>query len=198
MNKPRLSDVKYLIDGDINQEWILPLLGSPVEGTLGGHLPYALAGLLVWDSNVGLLSKISDDFPPDLLNWLDQPGVDHSGVSYAKKKLESRLFYAYEDPDQPIVTSPMQIYSKRELSFPKELLGYSPIIEKYTNVVQETDIPHGYYEATSLHLCPSAYLSQLAIQALFRKSQVTTLTIDAAASYMVPEKSMISASSSLV
>lgn len=187
------SFIKHLLFGDLTCEWIIPPIGRPIIYQLGGHLAYALAGLKIWDSDIGLLSKISRSFPVDKLGWLDQPGIHTGGIIRSNNPLEYRSFYAYSDDDEPIVGSPMSVYSRLELSFPKELLGFTPPHQKEDsrtslplNSFRENEIPSIYFESSTLHCCPSEYLNHLTIPTMMRKSSITTFSLDASSGYMTP------------
>lgn len=185
--------VKHLIAGDLASDWIIPVQGRPVNGCLGGHVAYALAGLKLWDTDVGLLAKISRDYPDILESELEQPGVDTTGIIRSQDAFESRRFFAYCADDQPLDQPAMSVYSDLSLDFPKGLLGFttdSMQIDRYSvfpkNSIRDFEIPARYFEASTLLCCQSSYLNQLNLSTIFKKGTVSTFALDSTAGYMVP------------
>jgi sugar/nucleoside kinase (ribokinase family) len=192
-NNQSSTFIKHLLFGDLAQEWIIPPIGKLILGKLGGHLSYTLAGLQIWDSDVGLLSKISRNFPEELLDWLDQPGVNSSGIVRSNHPTEYRRFFAYRDDDQPLIESPMSVFSKLGLSFPRDLLGFSlpqetedSRITLPENSFRDFEIPPLFFEASTLHVCPLEYLNHMTIPTILRKGNISTVSLDASTSYMHP------------
>lgn len=184
---------RYLLAGDLAADWIIPIQGKPVEGCLGGHLAYAAAGLRVWDSDLGLLSKISSNYPFELENKIGSPGVDTNGIVRSADHFEYRRFFAYCADDQPLDQSPMSVYSDLSLGFPKGLLGYSSparLVDSRNilpvDSLRNSEIPIQYFDASSLLCCRSSYLNHLTISTILRQGSITTIALDASPSYMVP------------
>lgn len=187
------SFVRHLLFGDLTCEWIIPPVGRPVFCQLGGHLAYALAGLKIWDSDIGLISKIDCNFPAEKLAWLEQPGIHTGGIIRSNNPIEYRSFYAYREDDKPLAASPMSVYSNMALSFPRELLGYSFPQQKEDsrttlppNSIRDEEIPTLFFESSTLHCCPSEYLNHLTLPTIMRKSSITTFSLDASSGYMIP------------
>jgi sugar/nucleoside kinase (ribokinase family) len=189
-----LTFIKYILAGDLSREWILPPNGFPVYGKLGGHLPYTLSGLQIWDHNIGLLSKIGSNFPEDLLEQINTQTVDTSGITRSSKPIDCISFYGYKLDDKPVTDPPIPLFLEKGLAFPKELLGFSPAKEIVKELksfqsssILESEVPSHYLDASIFHYCPSDYINQLTLPVFLRKGSVTTYSIDASASYMLPE-----------
>ena len=54
--------------------------GTTRMGQAGGALLYGALGATVWESRPGLVSVLGDDYPPDVLEKLEERGVDLTGV----------------------------------------------------------------------------------------------------------------------
>lgn len=191
--QPESLFIRYVFAGNVAADWILPIQGKSVEGVLGGSLPYAAAGLKVWDSDLGLISKISRDFPQELENQVKAQGVDTTGIARSDDDFEYRRFFAYCANDQPLEQSPISVYSDLNLNFPKKLLGFSmprtQVDERKIlplDSIRNSEIPIRYFEASSLLCCKSSYLNHLTISTILQQGSITTFALDSCSSYMVP------------
>ena len=54
--------------------------GTTRMGQAGGALLYGALGATLWESRPGLVSVLGDDYPPEVLERLEERGVDLSGV----------------------------------------------------------------------------------------------------------------------
>jgi hypothetical protein len=53
----------FVIAGRLRRDYLLPPTGRPLVDVPGGDLLYGAAGLGVWDSKVGLLARVGEDYP---------------------------------------------------------------------------------------------------------------------------------------
>jgi ribokinase len=166
----------------------IPLLDAP-----GGSAIYACGGLLPWASEVGLLARVGEDYPRAWLKSLQARGIDVQGITILPQSIDLREFIAYEDDFEVTRGSPVSQFARRKLPFPKELLGYQPPATSREDDRRPdslspnvTDIPSHYRDARAVHVCPLDFVTQHQIIATFKASQVTTLTLDPSAAYMIP------------
>jgi sugar/nucleoside kinase (ribokinase family) len=184
----------YVVAGRITREYILPPVGKPLLDAAGGSALYAAGGLLAWDQDVGLLARIGENYPRAWLKEIQRRGVDIDGIQIIQQNLDVRAFHAYNEKFESSHGSPVSQFARRELTFPKILLGYqdSPEIQKDTRRPDllspvATEIPAGYREARAVHLCPLDFFSHKQLTTAFQSGSVTTLTLDPSAGYMIPQ-----------
>ena len=95
----------------------------------GGNLLYAACGLGVWESGVGLLARVGEDYPREWLRNFEKRGWDTRGIHITTDALDLRYFQAIQE-GQPVQHSdPVAWFARLGLSFPKSLLGYQPPVE---------------------------------------------------------------------
>jgi len=184
-------DVTFVIAGSIRREYVLPPVGPPMLDAPGGSALYTCGGLLTWAGEVGLLSRVGEDYPRSWLKALEGRGVDVRGIKILPQSIDLRDFIAYDSELEITRASPVSQFARRKLPFPKALLGYQPPAEHQEDMRRPevlspsiTDIPGPYRDARAVHLCPLDFVSHHQLATAFKASGVTTLTLDPSAGYM--------------
>jgi len=181
---------KFVIAGRLRRDYLLPPEGRPLVDVPGGNLLYAAAGLGVWESNLGLLARVGEDYPQEWLLSFKKHGWDTRGVHIMAGALDLRYFQARLDAERFQRTNPVTHFARINLPFPKSLLGYQPPVEvddrKATHPASPRpgDIPPDYLNAHTAHLCPLDYLTTARLLSTFRQANVTFLTLDPYAAFM--------------
>ncbi|MCC7118574.1 MAG: carbohydrate kinase family protein [Anaerolineales bacterium] len=182
----------FVIAGKIQREYILPPAGLPSVDQPGGSLLYAAGGLAVWDSKIGLAARVGNDYPPAWLKSLKKRGLDIGGIRVQEQALDLRAFSAYTDKNEKSQTNAVSHFARRQLKFPKSLLGYQPVDETQLNphdidpvAPTALDLPKAFRDAPYIHICPLDFTSQSQLVNLFRGSN-QTVSLDPAPNYMVP------------
>ncbi len=185
--------LRYLILGRLTRDYILPPDGPPYLDKPGGSLLYAATGAGVWESGIGLVGRVGEDYPQEWIEQAGRAGFDTSGIRYLDANLDLRAFYAYSDVDTCYTDNPVSHFARLGLSFPKMLLGYtgpSPAVDSRIQqtalTIRQSDVPNEYLDATAAHLCPLDYLSHSLLPTTLRTGRVTTITIDPSPGYMNP------------
>src|SRR5512135_2634443 len=93
--------------GQLRREFLLPPEGRPIIDAPGGNLLYAAAGAAVWESRIGLVSRVGEDYPQDWLDGLERRGFDTEGIRILPASLELRSFRAYTDPVTWQISNPV-------------------------------------------------------------------------------------------
>jgi hypothetical protein len=183
----------YVIAGRITREFILPPVGQPLLDAPGGSALYAAGGLLVWDGNAGLLAHVGEDYPRPWLKEIEAHGLDVRGVQILQQSLDLRSFRAYNDKFEPAHGAPVSLFARRELTFPKILLGYQYPLEGQKDARKPdvlspipAEIPAEYREARAVHLCPMDFVSHNQLFTAFKAGSVPTITLDPSPGYMSP------------
>jgi sugar/nucleoside kinase (ribokinase family) len=183
----------FVIAGRLNREYILPPSGQPSLDSPGGTLLYAAGGFAVWESGAGLLGRVGEDYPRQWLRDLEGRGFDVSGIRIQPQSLDLRTFIAYTDSYERSYSNPVHHFARREMTFPKSLLGYQPPEINREDPRQPDplspaalDLPVDYREARAVHLCPLDFVSQSQLAGVFKGGADLTLSLDPARGYMLP------------
>jgi hypothetical protein len=186
-----IVDPKFVIAGHLQRDYLLPPEGRPLIDVPGGSLIHAASGMAVWEDNIGLLTRVGEDFPRDWLDSFKSHGWDTRGISIMAEALDLRFFQATLENQKHQYTNPMAHFSRLGLPFPKSLLGYQPptgSIDYHTSThpasPRPIDIPPNYLTARALHLCPLDYPTANRLSSTFRQASVTTLTLDPCSAIM--------------
>lgn len=185
----------FAIAGRLTREYLLPPNGSPRLDAPGGCSLYAAGGLAVWDSSIALISKITPAYPDEWLDDLKSRGLDTRGI-YVDRDLENtdlRDFIAYTETNERSHSNAVSHFARREMTFPKSLLGYQPP-EELPNPLRDTDplspdalrVPKEYRDIRAVHLCPFDFTSQGQMVNLFKGGSIQILCLDPDPSYMNP------------
>jgi sugar/nucleoside kinase (ribokinase family) len=107
--------------------------------------------------------------------------------------LDLRSFRAYSDSFEETRNNPVSQFARRQLTFPKALLGYQPPDTKinprrpYPHAPTVGDIPNDYLSSSAVHLCAMDFTSQGQLLSAFKAGLTTTVTLDPDAAYMNPD-----------
>lgn len=185
----------FILAGKLTRDYLLPPSGSPLLDSPGGSLLYAAGGLSVWDSNIGLLARIKDDYPKPWLEDLKKRGFNIQGIRVHPdlKDAEMRSFTAYTEKKERSHSNAVSHFARHQLTFPKSLLGYQSQDESKKNP-RETDllspstleVPREYRDAGYVHLCPFDFNSQSQMVSLFRSASNQVVTLDPSPGFMSP------------
>jgi len=184
---------KFIIAGKLNREYILPPQGQPVLDLPGGSLLYAAGGLAVWDSGVGLLARIGEDYPRQWLGEFEKRGLDVRGIHVLSQGVDLRSFIAYTETNERSHSSAVSHFARRQMTFPKSLLGYQAPDEMNKDPRQPDpvspfalDAPKEYRDVACVHLCPLDFTSQSQLVNLFKGGSEHIVSLDPAPNYMNP------------
>jgi len=173
---------QFLVFGQLTREYLLPPDGPPRLDMAGGSLLYAAAGLRVWESEIGLVGRAGNDYPREWLNNCKSRGMDISGIRIISKNLDVREFIAYNESFEANRVNPVSHFARRDMTFPKSLLGYQPPDDKKKpdreSVLIVTDIPNDYLTARAALLCPMDLVTQTQLIAGMKRGSVHTFVLD--------------------
>ena len=184
---------KFLIVGRIAREFILPFAGQPLLDNPGGNVLYAAGGLMVWEREIGLLARVGEEYPRAWLKELEARGIDIQGIRILPQSVDLRSFIAYDERFLATRGNAVLLFARRELPFPKSLLGYQspPEIQQDAKKPDPlaplpVEIPRDDLEAGAVHLCPLDFMSHNQLAHVFKASSVNTVTLDPSPGYMSP------------
>ncbi|MCE9646547.1 MAG: carbohydrate kinase family protein [Chloroflexi bacterium] len=185
----------FVIAGKLNREYILPPLGNPILDSPGGSLLYAAGGLAVWntDKEIGLISRVGEDYPHQWLRDLEGRGLDTRGIQIQPQSLDVRSFIAFTESNERSRSNAVSHFARRQLTFPKSLLGYQApddaredLREPDPTSPSALDVPKEYRDIRFVHICPFDFISQSQMVNLFRGGSNQTVSLDPAPGYMFP------------
>ncbi len=185
--------LRYIIFGRLSRDFILTPDDRAYLDKPGGSLLYAAAGAGVWESGIGLVGRVGEDYPQDWIEQAGRAGLDTRGIRFLADPLDLRAFYAYSDQNTCHTDNPVSHFARLGMSFPKLLLGYSgpaPVvdsrIQQTTLTIRHNDLPGDYLDATAAHFCPLDFLSHSLLPPTLRQGRVTTISMDPSPGYMNP------------
>lgn len=184
---------RFLIAGQLRRDYLLPALGQPILDVPGGNALYSAAGLAVWEQGIGLISRVSSDYPEEWLQRLSSVGVDTSGIFRISDVIDQRFFVSFKQGNEIAFDNPVAHFAEVGYPFPRELLGYHfqiANLDSRTRLgplsIHPLDIPSDYLNAAATHICPIDYLSHNLLPSLLQQGHITTITLDPSPGYMNP------------
>jgi len=187
------STPNYLLLGQLSRDFIVTTLDEVLVDIPGGNLIYAAVGLSRWDSNIGLISRIGEDYPRNWLEQFNQKGCDTRGIRILPESHDLRSFMAYTSRMSYTRDDPVSHFARLGIPFPKALLGYRDTSHQLNNTttlaplsIRQSDIPESYRHARAAHVCPIDFLSHSLLPTALRTMGVNTVTLDPSAGYMHP------------
>jgi sugar/nucleoside kinase (ribokinase family) len=185
--------LRFIVAGRLQRNYVITPQGKALLDVPGGNLLHAAAGLAVWESGVGLIGRVGEDYPQDWLAEIAKRGIDTRGINILPEAVDLRSFMAYPDSDHVSMDNPVSHFARLGMAYPKTLLGYtppSPQIDSRTRptilTIRQNNIPGDYLDATAAHLCPLDFLSHTLLPSILRHGHVHTITLDPGANYMNP------------
>ncbi len=183
----------FIISGRLRRDYLLPSSGRPLIDAPGGDMLYAASGLGIWETDLGLLARVGEDYPHQWLQNFRKRGWDTRGIHILAEPLDLRFFQASLDLQNVEWNNPMAHFARLGLTFPKALLGYQPPMETDDDrktaspaSPRQADIPAEYLDAHAVAVCPMDYLTQHRLLSIFQQAGVTSLALDPASAYMTP------------
>jgi len=188
-----VTPLRFIVAGRIHRDFLLLNSGQAWLDVPGGNLLYAASGLAIWEKGIGLLGRVSRDFPTDWLELMAAKGFDRRGIRVLPELMEMRRFTAYTDGAVAHADNPVSHFARLGLPFPKNLLDYresTPQLDSRTRLAQSSvrlsDIPADFMDAAAAHICPLDYLAHSLLPSTLRQGHITTLTLDPSPGYMNP------------
>ena len=187
-------EIRFVVAGFLRREYILPPIGLPLLDAPGGDLLYAAGGLRVWESDIGLLGCIGEDYPIQWRRDFEARGFDTRGLKILPGSLDLRSFMAYSDAFERSRRNPVSHFARRGLNFPKSLLGYQPPLisqdaprKLHPHAPTVSGIPKDYLDVSAVHFCPMDFTSHGQLLSAFEAGLTTTVTLDRDPAYMTSE-----------
>lgn len=193
------SIVRYIIAGRLTRDYII-LPDHRVQIDIpGGNGLYAAAGLALWDSQIGLISRVNPDYPQEWIAQIAQNGILAHGIQRGAEQFEQRNFIAYDDFETFHHDNPVSHFAQTKEPFPRSLLGFLQPKNELENpdtfrefqyrspeAIVQKDIPPDLFESSIAHICHLDYFSQEQLIYTFRQAGISNITLDLSPAYMDP------------
>ena len=183
----------YLLFGQLTRDFIITPHDKVLVDIPGGNLIYAAVGLSRWDSDIGLVSRVGEDYPRTWLAQFKQMGFDIQGIRILPESHDVRSFMAFTSKLSYTRDDPVGHFARLGIQFPKALLGYRDSSHQLNNTknmgplsIRQSDIPEPYKFARAVHICPIDFLSHSLLPTTLRTFGINTITLDPSAGYMHP------------
>ncbi len=173
------NSIRYLIAGELTRNFVITPGKKVIEDQPGGSLLYSAAGAAIWESGIGLISLVGENYPSQWITEIHRRIWDARGIQVLPETIDQRSFIAFQDTETYSVENPVQHFSKLGLPFPRALLGYqlnngSP---SYLSKIKVSDIPADYYDATAAHIAPMDHITQINLTTALQQSHINTITL---------------------
>ncbi len=185
--------IRYLIAGALTRDYVILPNHSVLEDIPGGDALYTAIGLNLWDDQIALISRVSQDYPQAWIDELSKHGVSISGIQRAKEDFDQRSFIAYPEINIKRTTSPTSHYARINHKFPGTLLGYAnkkSTVDQLNKPPQSQihlkDIPQTYFDASIAHICPMKIEMQRQLIYMMAQENISRISLRPHKSYMDP------------
>ncbi len=185
---------RLLFLGPLYRDFIIPPQGRPALDVPGGDVLYAVVGAALWGAEVGLVSRVGENYPRAWLEDWAQRGWDVRGVRVLPQRLEHRRVLVYEPGFRLSGATIAGAFLQRGLPFPKALMDYEPPspapIQRdrlSETTLRMSDLPPELDMVKGAHFVPHDWVTHTLLPAALRQAGVTTITLDPAKGYMEPE-----------
>lgn len=188
-----LQEIKAVVCGCIHRETIINLNNQVIKDSAGGGLAYAAAAFKLWSANPGLVARISNDTPHEMVIPFDQKGMNITGIHRNPGNHEMRAFYKVLDQNRYDSENPIKYFGAAGEEFPKMLLGYSepPFQFEKRNIpspitLLPEHIPVNYLDCSSFLFCETDYCSLSVLPPYLRMSGVKNILVKPSRGIMTP------------
>ena len=185
--------IRYLIAGVLTRDYVILPNHSVLENIPGGDALYTAIGASLWDDQIALISRVSQDYPQSWTDELSTHGVSVSGIQRGKENFDQRSFIAYPEINTKRTTSPTSHYARINHQFPGALLDYknrthaADQLSRYPlSQIQLKDIPHTYFDASNAHICPMNIDMQRQLIYMMAQENISRISLRTHKSYMNP------------
>jgi len=161
----------YFTAGGLRVDYLITADQQAHLREMGGNAIYSAVGARIWASQVGILSRVGENYPQEWLDRLQRAGIDTGGVVRVPGHHDMRTFYAYLDLETRVDTNPQRHFARLGLPLPPDLDGYVDSTpgqdsETWTPLaIRPIDLPAAYRSARAALLCPQDWTSHRSLSA---------------------------------
>jgi ribokinase len=116
--------LEYFTSGGMRIDYVITADHQAHLREMGGNAIYSAVGARIWSADVGILSRVGENYPQEWLDRLDAAGIRTTGVRRIPGWQEMRTFYAYTDLETRDDLTPERHFAEIGTPMPQELNGY--------------------------------------------------------------------------
>lgn len=183
--------VRFLVIGQIREEFIIDASGRAFQSILGGSLLYAAGSLSHWADGIGLVGVLSERFSSAWRDRLRREKLDFGGVRVIPETFDQRAFYCYSPESQLLPVRPVAAFATAGLPIPAALLDYDQEndLNRENSIIGNShallhSFPPDYLDATLAHLCPLDLQAHVQLTTMLQKHSVRIMTLQPLSSSM--------------
>jgi ribokinase len=157
--------IQYCTAGGLRVDYLITPEGQVRLRQMGGNAVYSAVGAGIWTKQVGILSRVGDNYPQEWLDRLEDAGIRTEGVQRVAGWHDMRTFYAYLDLETRVDSDPTRYFDALGEPVPADLNGYvdstpgQDLLWFTPLAVRPFDLPSSYSSARGAHLCPQGWVS---------------------------------------
>jgi len=187
---------RYIIAGLLTRDFFIYPNGKVKNDLPGGDALFAAVGLRLWDEQIGIISRISPDYPASWLHQMNQAGFAQSGLQIAEQPFEQRRFIAYPEWDMPTSENPPSHYARIRQAIPVGLADYFTTqmqkevqdANRQNSTLRLKDIPAEFLDASCAHISRMPLQTQKHCLTLFQHEGIPNISWMPDSSIMNPIK----------
>ncbi len=184
---------KYVTSGGMRIDYLITHEGQARINIVGGNALYSAVGAAIWSDDIGIWSKIGENYPTEQLRPIAEYGIQTSGLRRVSGYHDHRTFYAYTPDGRRDDTQPAQHFARIGMPMPASLADYEDSTPNQDNpnvleplAVYAEDWPDQYDSSEYVHLAPLPISSHLNIIQFLYARRMRVLTVDPGERYMIP------------
>jgi sugar/nucleoside kinase (ribokinase family) len=183
---------EIVVAGGVRLDYVIDTAGEAHLRQIGGNAVYAAAGARLWTERVGLLSRVGENFPPEVLRLLNESGFDMEGVHVIPGKHETATFYAYMPDGRRLDTAPAEHFRRIRQPLPHELAYYEHStpgqgkLDPHPLGLIPQDVPPSYEQAPVFHIAPCQLRTHIDLPPVLKERGLPLLCLDPGERDMLP------------
>ncbi len=188
-----VSPLRFVIIGQLRKTFIALPNEEFIENQPGGNALYTAVGAAIWEKDIGIVARVSPDYPEEWLEKIKRWNFDIRGIQQTEETIDHRELIVYQNTSFEEEENLELFLSALNRPFPRELIGFkanSNLIDSRSKpgpfTIRSNDIPAEYLDASAVHICSIDYLSHILLPATLRQGQINTISLDAGKGYMDP------------
>ncbi len=183
--------LRYFTAGGLRVDYVITADQRVHVGEMGGNAIYSAVGARIWSAEVGILSRVGENYPEEWLKQLESAGICIEGIRRVPGWQDMRTFYAYLDLETRDDTEPARHFEKLGLPVPADLVGYVHSTPGQNGQdfmplsPRPDDLPSSYLEVKAAHLSPLELPSHYALSSALAARGIR-VSLDPGERYMKP------------
>jgi ribokinase len=183
--------MQYFTSGGMRIDYVITADRQVHLREMGGNAIYSAVGARIWGADVGILSRVGENYPAGWLDRLERDGIHTEGIRQITGCQDMRTFYRYLDLETRTDTEPARHFTDLGLPLPEDLMGYVHSTpgqdgQQFISLSpRPEDLPPTYLQVKAAHLSPMELPAHRALCAALA-SRGIPVSLDPGERYMKP------------